>query len=76
MIFNKIFWCDYLPTSNNVNSRITTLLGKLGLQNRIVSEGCTTTDDVVDYEKANVILENVRSEGIWFLKSLGEMKNE
>lgn len=76
VIFNKIFWCDYLPTSNNVNSRITTLLGKLGLQNRIVSEGCTTTDDVVDYEKANVILENVRSEGIWFLKSLGEMKNE
>lgn len=72
IIFKKIFWCDYLPTSGNVNSRIITLLGNLELKSRIISEGCTVDNDIVDYkvpyEKLVVLVEKSKN----FLKQLGE----
>lgn len=72
IIFKKIFWCDYLPTSANVNSRITTLLGNLGLRDRIISEGCTVYNTMIDYKlpykKLNVLIEKSKN----FLKHLGE----
>lgn len=77
IIFNKIFWCDYLPTSGNVNSRITTLLGSLGLKNRIIGEGCSYQDDSIKYDEVNKKLEVLKKESIDFLKQLSEEeKNE
>ena len=72
IIYNKIFWCEYLPTSGNVNSRITTLLGSLGLKDRIISEGCSVRNDSVDYEQPNKKLSVLREKSIEFLKSFSE----
>ena len=72
IIFRKVFWSDYLPTSGNVNSRITTLLGGLQLKDRIISEGCSSKDDKINYDYTEKKISNLINDGLRFLKSLGE----
>lgn len=72
IIFRKVFWTDYLPTRANVNSRITTLLGNLGLKERIISEGCDVDILTIDYKLPSEKLDALIDKSKKFLEKLGE----
>lgn len=73
--FNKQFFVEHLNATQNLNSRINTLLGNVGLTDRIIDENIDI-DSNIDFIAVNSILERKRKESVDYLKSIVDSYNE
>lgn len=72
LIFEKIFWVDYLSNKNSVNSRVVTLLEYVNLTSRVISGGASENDIIIDYNEANNSLAKYIIDSKDFLKRIGD----
>lgn len=69
--FNKNFFVEFLPESQNVNSRLINILKLFDLEDRqIMSEDTSISDNVIDFERVNKMLDFERNKSQQFLKDL------
>lgn len=70
ILLNKIFWTNYLPGSSNVNSRILNLLSKLKLEDRIIDDGASIDDTIIDYSIVNSLLNIEREKSLKYIVNM------
>lgn len=70
IIFKKTFWTNYLPGSSNVNSRITSLLSKLNLKDRIIDDGAGINDTEIEYTKVEALLDKEIKNSLQYIENM------